>query len=123
MKRGELRAVLTADERRELCHIEQGVREQDGGFIWRFALLQGMLRWAGPGRPGYVLILAVVAAALPKLVAVTGRLLMAAAWGAAMMEPMAVMALGCAVWDVGQAPDQGASPAPSHQHCAGTDRR
>ena len=51
-----------------------------------------MLRWARPGRQAYLLVLAVLVAALLRLVAAAGRLLIAVAEGAMLMEPAALMA-------------------------------
>ena len=67
-------------------------------FAWRLTLLQGMLRWAGPGRQVYLLALVVLTSALLRLVAAAGRLLMASAEGAVLMEPAALMVLGDTAW-------------------------
>ena len=78
-----------------------------------WALLQGLLRRAGPGRRAYLLVLAVLAAALLRLVADTGRLLMTFAEGAVLMEPAALAALGDAGWpgwESEQASHHSASP-------------
>ena len=106
--------MLTASEQQELRQIEEGLRDTDRGFAWRLTLLQDVLRWAAPGRRAYLPVLAVLAAALLRLAAAAGRLLMACVQGAALMEPAALMVLGDAGWPgwaSGQAPGQGASLA------------
>lgn len=60
--------MLTTGEQQELCQVEQEPRDTDRGFAWRMGLLQGMLRWAGPGRHAYLPVPAVLAAALPRIV-------------------------------------------------------
>lgn len=91
--------MLTTGEQQELHQIEEELRGTDRGFAWRLAMLQGVLRCAGPGRQAYLLTLAVLAAALLRLAAAAGRLLlMAYAQGAMLMEPMALMALGDTAW-------------------------
>ncbi len=67
-KRKKLSTMLTAGEQQELCQVEQELRDTDRGFAWRMGLLQGMLRWAGPGRHAYLPVPAVLAAALPRIV-------------------------------------------------------
>ena len=116
--------VFTTGEQQELHQIEQELRESDRGFARRLTVLQGMLRWAAPGRRAYLPVLAMLAAALLRLAAATGRLLMAFAEGAALTEPAALMALGDAArpgWESGQEPDRGASPAPGRPQPSGTD--
>ncbi len=106
--------MLTAGEQQELRQIEQELRDADRGFAWRLTLLQGMLRWAGPGRRAYPLVLAVLASTLLRLVAAAGRLLMTFAEGAVLMEPMALAALGDAGWpgwEPGHASRHSANPA------------
>ncbi len=118
--------VLTTGEQQELRKIEQELRDTDRGFAWRLTLLQGTLRWAGPGRRASLLVLAVLAAALPRLVAAAGRLLMTFAEGAALMEPAALMALGDAGWpgrESGQASRHSASPAQDRPRPDETDLR
>jgi hypothetical protein len=88
--------VLTAGEQRELSEIEEGLR--DRAFASRLTALQGVLRWAAPGRQRYLLVLAAVAAALLRFVAATGRLLIAAGWGALALEPSALTVLGDVAW-------------------------
>jgi hypothetical protein len=67
--------MLTTGEQRELRQIEEVLRDTDRGFVWRLTLVQGVLRWAAPGRQGCLLILAALAAALGRLAAAAGRLL------------------------------------------------
>jgi hypothetical protein len=105
--------MLTTGEQQKLCQIEKDLRDTDRGFAWRLALFQGLLRRAGPGRRAYLLVLG-VPAALFRLVAETGRLLMTFAEGAVLMEPAALTALGDAGWPgwkPGQAPPHSAGPA------------
>jgi hypothetical protein len=107
-------SMLTTGEQQELCQVEQDLRNADRLFAWRLALLQGMRCWAGPGRRVYLLALAVLAAALVRLVAAVGRLPMAFAEGAMFMEPAALMAFGDTARPgrgPGQAPGHSASPA------------
>ena len=54
--------MFSTDEQQELRKIEDGLRAQDRGFGRRLTLQQGVLRWAAPGRQGFLLALAVVAA-------------------------------------------------------------
>ena len=107
--------MLTTGEQQELCQIEQQLRDTDRGFAWRLTLLPGVLRWAGPGRSAYLLTLAVLAAALLRLVAAAGRLLAAFARGAMPLEPTSlIMILGDTAWldwESGQEPGHGAGPA------------
>lgn len=106
--------MLTPSEQRELCQIEKDLRNADCGFAWRLAMVQGMLRWAVPGRRGYLLVLAVLAAALLRLIAVAGRLLRTLAEGAGATEPTAREALGDTGWpgwESGQASRHSASRA------------
>jgi hypothetical protein len=118
--------MLTTGEQQELHQIEEDLRDTDRGFAWRLRLLQGVLRWAAPGRQAYLLVLAVLAAALLRLVAAAGRLLMACAEGAILMDPMAALALGDTAWpgwESGQEPGRNASPAPDRPQPDGTDLR
>jgi hypothetical protein len=106
--------MLTTGEQQELCQIEQGLRDSSRGFAWRLALLQGLLRRSGPGRRAYLLVLAVLTAALLRLVAEAGRLLMTFAESAVLMDPTALAALGGAGWpdwESGQVSRHSASPA------------
>lgn len=105
--------MLTIGEQQELCQIEQGLRDTDRGFAWRLTLLQGLLRRAGPGRRAYPPVLAALTSTLLRVVAAAGRLLMAFAEGAVLMEPMALAALGDAGWpgwEPGRASRHRASP-------------
>ncbi|HET9967729.1 MAG TPA: DUF3040 domain-containing protein [Streptosporangiaceae bacterium] len=116
--------MLTTGEQQELRQIERELRDADRGFSWRLAVLQRMLRWAGPGRRAHLLVLAVLAAALLRLAAAAGRLLMAFAEGAMYMEPAAVIALGDAAWpgrEPGQARSHSAGPAPDRPKSDGAD--
>jgi hypothetical protein len=118
--------MLTTGEQQELHQIEQGLRNTDRGFTWRLTLLQGVLRWAGPGRQVYLLVLAAVAAALLRLVTAMGRLLMVCAESAMLMELSALTALGDTAWPAwnsGQAPGHSASPARDRPQSDGTDLR
>ena len=118
--------MLTTGEQQELCQIEQELRDTDRGFARWLTLLQGMLRWAGPGRQAYLLVLAALAAVLLRLAAAAGRLLMAFAEGAMLMEPAALIALGDTAWpgrEPGQAPGHGAGPARDRPQSDGTDPR
>ena len=81
--------MLTHGEQQELRQVEEDLRKTDRGFARRLALLQGVLRWAGPGRQAYLLALAVLAAALLRLAGGT-------AWPG---------------WDSGPEPGHRASPA------------
>jgi DUF3040 family protein len=116
--------MLTTSEQRELCQIEEDLRAADRGFARRLAMLQGLLRWAAPGRRAYLPVLAVLAAALLRLAAATGRLLMARAEGAMLTEPAVLLALGDAAWpgwELGQERGPSASPAPGRPQSDGTD--
>ena len=119
-------SMLTTGEQQELCQVEQDLRDADRGFARRLALLQGILRWAGPGRRVYLLALAVLAAALVRLAAAAGRLLMTFAEGAMFMEPAALMAFGDTAWpgrEPGQAPGHSASPEQDRLQSDGADLR
>jgi hypothetical protein len=108
-------SMLTTGEQQGLCQVEQDLRDADRGFAWRLALLQGMLRWVGPGRRVYLRVLAVLAAVLVPLVAAAGRLLMAFAEGVMFMEPAALMAFGDTAWP-------GRQPGQTHNASAAQDR-
>ena len=123
--RKKLSIMLTTREQQELCQIEHELRDTDRGFAWRLAVLQGVLRWAGPGRQAYLLALAVLAAALLRVAAAAGRLLMACAKGAMLLEPTALMALGDTAWpgwDSGPGPGHNASPAQDRPQSDRTDQ-
>ena len=109
--------MLTIGEQQELHQIEEDLRKTDWGFARRLALLQGVLRWAGPGRQAYLLALAVLAAALLRLAAASGRLLMACAQGAMLMQPTVLMALGDTAW-----PGWESAPEPGHSASPAQDR-
>jgi len=116
--------MLTVGEQQELRQVEQELRDADRGFGWRLTMLQGMLRWARPGRQAYLLVLAMLVAALLRLVAAAGRLLIAVAEGAMLMEPAALMALGDTAWPgwgSGRAPGHGTSTAQDRPRSEGTD--
>lgn len=118
--------MLTTGEQQELHQIEEDLRGTDRGFAWRLTMLQGVLRYAGPGWQAYLLTLAVLAAALLRLAAAGGRLLMELARGAMLLQPTALMMnLGDTAWlgwDLGQAPGHGASPAQDRPQSHGTGR-
>ncbi len=117
---------MLAGEQHKLHQIEQELRDTDRWYAWRLTLLQGLLRWAGPGRQAYLLTLTVLAAALLPLAAGTGRLLRVFAEGAILMEPMGLMVLGDTAWagpESGQAPGHSASPARDWPQSDGTDPR
>lgn len=78
--------MLTTGELQELPQIEQELRKADRGFVWRLRRLQDVLRCAAPGRQAYLLVLAVLAAVLLRLVTATGRLLLAFVEGG--LEPV-----------------------------------
>ncbi len=116
--------MLTTSEQQELRQIEENLQDADRGFAWRLTLLQGVLRWAAPGRQAWLPVLAVLAAALLRLVAAAGRLLMALALEAALLEPSALMALGDAAWPgwkSGQEPGPGAGPVQDRPQSGDTD--
>ena len=118
--------MLTTSEQQELRQIQQELRKADRGFAWRLTVLQGVLRWAAPGRQVYLLVLSALAAGLLRLVAAAGRLLMACAEGAILTDPMALMALGDTAWpgwESGQAPGHSDSPARDRPQSDGTDLR
>lgn len=81
-------AVFSTGEQQELRKIEDGLRAQDRGFTRRLARQESVLRWAAPGRPGFLLALASAVVAAVALLAfgtvVTRRLL--AAGRAALMR-------------------------------------
>lgn len=116
--------MLTAGEQRELCQIGQDLRDTDRGFAWRLTTLQRTLRWAGPGRRAYLPVLAVLAAALLRLVATAGRLLAAYAEGAVLIEPMTLIVLGDTARpgrQPGPEPDPSASPVRGRPQFDGPD--
>jgi hypothetical protein len=118
--------MLTTGEKQELCQIGQELRDADRGFAWRLTLLPGLLRWAGPGRQGYLLILAALAAGLLRLAAAAGRLLTHCARAALDAERTTAMILGDTAWlgwEPGRAPDHRASPLRDRPQARGRDRR
>jgi hypothetical protein len=106
--------VFSTDEQQELRKIEDGLRAQDRGFGRRLTLQQGVLRWAAPGRQGFLLALALAVVAAVALLAfgtvVTRRLLAAA--GAALMPGLpALMVIGAKArpgWNAAQPRRHGA---------------
>lgn len=90
--------MLTTGEQRELRLIEEELQDTDRRFVWRLTLVQGILRWAAPGRQGYLLILAALAAALARFAAASERLLKELARGAVLMEPTIMMIPGGTAW-------------------------
>jgi hypothetical protein len=87
--------MLTTGEQQELRQIEDALREQDRRFGRRLTLLQGLLRWAAPGRQVYLLAAAAVAAVLLRALTTTGRLLIEAGycWSALGLDSTALMEL------------------------------
>jgi hypothetical protein len=104
--------VFSTDEQQELRKIEDGLRAQDRGFGRRLTLQQGVLRWAAPGRQGFLLALAVVAAvALLAFGTVVTRRLLAAAGAALMPGLPALMVIGAKArpgWNAAQPRRHGA---------------
>lgn len=98
--------MLTTAEQQELRQIEEGVQAHDRGFARRLTLLQGLLRWAAPGRPGHLLAAATIAGALQGFLitvllwfaAAGRRLLTEVARAGLAMEPSALAALGEMPW-------------------------
>jgi hypothetical protein len=90
--------MLTTGEQRELRLIEEELQNSDRRFVWQLTLVQGMLRWAAPGRQGCLLILAALAAALVRFAAVAERLLKELARGAVLMEPTIMVIPGGTAW-------------------------
>ncbi|MGH3159179.1 MAG: hypothetical protein ACRDNF_21760 [Streptosporangiaceae bacterium] len=106
--------MLTVGEQQGLHQIGEELRNTDRGFAWRLALLQGVLRWAGPGRQVYLLVLAVLTAALLRLAGAAGRLMMRFARAAMQTEETTLMILGDTAWlgwESRQVPGHGASAA------------
>ena len=101
--------MLTTGEQRELRLIEEELQNTDRGFARRLTLVQGVLRWAAPGRQGCLLILAALAAALVRLAAAAERLLNGLARGAVLMEPTILVFLGGTAW-----PDWESEQPPGH---------
>jgi hypothetical protein len=101
--------MLTTGEQRELRLIEEELQNSDRRFVWQLTLVQGMLRWAAPGRQGCLLILAALAAALVRFAAVAERLLKELARGAVLMEPTIMVIPGGTAW-----PDWKPEQPPGH---------
>ena len=124
--RKKMGIMLTIGEQRELCQIEQDLKDADRGFAWRLTLLQDILRWAAPGGRAYLPVLALLAAALLRLVAAAGRLLMAVAEEVMLMGAAALMARGGTAWpgwEPGQVPAHKTGPAQDRPQPDGTDPR
>lgn len=107
--------MLTTGEQQELRQIADALREQDRGFGRRLMLLQGVLRWAAPGRLRYLLAVAAVAAVLLRVVTATGRLLIEAGccWSALVLDSSTLTASGDMGWpgrDPGPGPGNGPGP-------------
>jgi hypothetical protein len=98
--------MLTTAEQQELRQIEEGLRAHERGYARRLTLVQGLLRWAAPGRQRYLLALATVAGGLQGfLIAVLLWFVAAGRWlldeiarGGVALEPSAFMALGEMPW-------------------------
>ena len=90
-KRKKMTTMLTAGEQQELREIEQELRDTDCGFAWRLAAFEGVLRWSAPGRRVYLLVMALLAAALAGLAVAAGRLLLAFAEGGMFVGPAALV--------------------------------
>jgi hypothetical protein len=109
-------AVFSTDEQQALRKIEDGLRAQDHGFTRRLALQQGVLRWAAPGRPGFLLALAsavVAAIALLAFGTVVTRRLLAAGRAALRRALPALMVIGARArpgWTAAQPPRRGVGP-------------
>lgn len=118
--------MLTTGEQRELRLIEEELQNTDRGFAWRLTLVQGVLRWAAPGRQGCLLILAALAAALARLAAAAERLLKELARGAVLMEPTILVFVGGTAWpgwESEQPPGHGVSQAQAGRSPAGQTGR
>ena len=117
--------MFTVGEQQELRQIEEGLRDTDHRFAWRLALFQGVLRWAAPGRRAYLPVLAVLAAALLRLVAAAGRLLLVFAEGGMLVGPATpLLVLGYTAWpdsSAGQPSGHTTSPPPARPQPDGTD--
>jgi hypothetical protein len=109
--------MLTRGEQRELRLIGEELQNTDRGFARRLTLVQGVLRWAAPGRQGCLLILAALAAALAWLAAASERLLRQLARGAVLMEPTILVFLGGTAW-----PGWESEQPPGHSVSAAQDR-
>lgn len=109
-------AVFSTGEQQELRKIEDGLRAQDRGFTRRLARQESVLRWAAPGRPGFLLALASAVVAAVAFVAfgtVVTRRLLAAGRAALMRGLPALMVIGAKArpgWNAAQPPRRGAGP-------------
>ena len=90
--------MLTTGEQRELRLIEEELQNTDRRFTRRLTMVQGLLRWAAPGRQARLLILAALAAALVRFAAAAERLLRELARGAVLMEPTIMVIPGGTAW-------------------------
>jgi hypothetical protein len=90
--------MLTTGEQRELRLIEEELQNTDRRFTRRLTMVQGLLRWAAPGRQARLLILAALAAALVRFAAAAERLLRELARGAVLMEPTILVIPGGTAW-------------------------
>jgi len=90
--------MLTTGEQRELRLIEEELQNTDRRFTRRLTMVQGLLRWAAPGRQARLLILAALAAALVRFAAAAERLLRELARGAVLMEPAILVIPGGTAW-------------------------
>ena len=117
--------MLTTGEQRELRLIEGELQNTDRGFAWRLTLVQSVLRWAAPGRQGFLLILAALAAALVPLAAAAERLLKELARGAVLMGPTILVFPGGTAWpgwESEQPPGHSVSQAQAGRSPAGQTR-
>lgn len=106
--------MFPTDQQQELRQIEEGLRAEDRGFGRRLTLQQSVLRWAAPGRQGFLLVLAmaiVVAVALLAFGTAVPRRLLAAARAALMPDLPALMVIGAKArpgWNTAQPRGHGA---------------
>lgn len=104
----------------------QRLPDSSPGVPWRFTLVPGLLRWAGPGRPVHLLVLAALAVGLLRLAAAAAWLLGECARVAMLAERATVMTLGGTAWlgwEPGQAPGHSASQLRDWPQSGGRDRR
>lgn len=117
--------MLTDSEQRELFQLGQYLRDADHGFARRLAILQGVLRWAAPGRQRYLLAAVALASALLRPAAAAARLLTACVEAVVVTESVTVMVLGDMAWldwEPGKAPGHGSFPARGRPWPRGTGR-
>ena len=113
--------MLTTAEQQELRQIEQGLGAHERGYARRLTLVQGLLRWAAPGRQRYLLALATVAGGLQGfLMAVLLWFVAAGRWlldeiarGGVALEPSAFMALGEMPWTLWDSTHRTMTPVPA----------